>query len=491
MIEFFSYILHKKNRIFLYCALATSVVYFIILRILFPIPGFFADSYTYIQVARDHSAISFRPVEYAILINFFKTISTSDIALIAAQFFSNLLANLFLFFTFTWLFNFRKIYRIIFFILVICNPLYLLYSNYILTDSFFSAFTVAWFVLLVWLIYWPKWYIHILQLILLAFLFSLRYNAIIFPVFAALAIFFSRQALYQKLVLIAAGFILILLLVIRTTQKTEKYTGTRTFSAFSGWQIANNALHILRWQMVDTTDINDKETRNIIKFSRSYFDTATVLSDPSFVTSDYMWDKKSPLKTYMVFFASKKAKTSYFATWTALGPIYNNFGRTVIFKKPISYVKYFVLPNAKQYFIPDLEAYNAYFGNTDTIHPIARTFFHYNNNTLGPKRTIIYTLVFKPCKYIFPLLNVLFLVLAFIYLLGKKYKKEPRFFNQALLCFGAFYTANFFFIVLVAPTVFRYHVFILTLLFPFILLLLQKLTSFKAAGIKIGGASLS
>lgn len=479
---FWSFVLKKGNRIFIYYAFAIGIVYFITLRILFPIPSFYSDSYTYIQVARDNQSVSFRPVQYAEIINFFKGFSTSDVALIAGQFFSNLLANLLLFFTFTWLFTFNRVYKIILFIALICNPLYLFYSNYILTDSFFSAFTVLWFTLLVWMIYKPAWYFTVLQLFVLAILFKLRYNAIIFPVFTALALFLSDQILWKKLLAISAGFILILLLVTRTIQKTEDYTGTRTFSAFSGWQMANNALHILRYQRIDTTDIDDEETKNIISFSKKYFDTTKLLFDSTNVTAEYMWNKKSPLKVYMNTYAAKNFNTSYLDTWTALGPVYNNFGKTIIFKKPFSYLRYFVLPNAKQYFFPQLEAYNAYCENADTISPIAKVFFGYKTNKAGPKHTMIYTFVFKPWPYIFPALNVFFLAAAFVYLVTRKYKKESLLFNKVLLCFSAFYLANFLFVVLLAPTVFRYHIFIITLLFPITLLLLQKLIRFDQSG---------
>jgi hypothetical protein len=479
MTEFLRYISRKENKIFLYSALTIGIGYFIMLRFLYPVPAFYFDSYTYIQVARDHSPISFRPIEYAQLLNLFKAISTSDVALIAAQYFSNLIANLFLFFTFTWFFTFHRTCKVIFFILVICNPLYLFYSNYILTDAFFSAFTVIWFTVLVWLIYKPGWLLNIFQLIVLAFLFRLRYNAIIFPVFTAIAFILSNQATWKKLLGFVPSLVLILALVLVTIKTNEYYTGTRTFSAFSGWQLANNALHILRSEDIDITNIPDRQTKEIIEVSKRYFNNAKIPFNHARPTADYMWNASSPLKTYMATFAIKHSRKSYLQTWTALGPVYNNFGKTIIFKKPLSYLKYFVLPNAIQYFIPELEAYKSYFNKNETINEVAIKFYHYKSNKPGRQHQFVYDFVFKSWPYIFPAINVLFLVLTFLYLFSKKRLKRSPLFNRVLVCFSAFYFANFFFIVLLAPTVFRYHIFIITLLFPVLLLLLQELVTWK------------
>lgn len=74
---FWHFVVQKENRVFAYAALLIGIVYFIALRLLFPIPSFYSDSYTYIQVARDNQPVSFRPGEYAEMINFFKGMSTS------------------------------------------------------------------------------------------------------------------------------------------------------------------------------------------------------------------------------------------------------------------------------------------------------------------------------------------------------------------------------------------------------------------------------
>src|SRR5207253_1256906 len=98
---------------------------------------------------------------------------------------------LFLFFTWTYFFRLKKVFKIVLYVLLIVNPFYLFYSNYVSSDAFFNCFTVLWFTLLIWIMYRPSWVLIIVQLIVLAALFELRYNAIFFPAISTIALLLS------------------------------------------------------------------------------------------------------------------------------------------------------------------------------------------------------------------------------------------------------------------------------------------------------------
>jgi hypothetical protein len=148
-------------------------------------------------------------------------------------------------------------------------------------------------------------------------------------------------------------------------------------------------------------------------------------------------------------------------------------GKTIILQKPISYARYFILPNIKEYCFPQLEAYETYFDATDTIPAVATNFYEYSSNKIPDRHPLIYTIIFKPWPYIFPVANGLFIVLALWYLIKKKYKKQQHLFNKALLIFSGLFITNFIFMVVLAPIVLRYNIFILTLIYPFIFHLIQ------------------
>jgi 4-amino-4-deoxy-L-arabinose transferase-like glycosyltransferase len=472
--SFGKYISNTHNKRLLLIAALIGITYFIILRMLYPIPSFYSDSFTWVGAAKRNQPVTFRPIGYSKFIQFFKIFSTSDIALIAGQFLSNLLANLFLFFTVCYFFTFKQSYKLILFVLLVANPLYLFYSNYVSSDAFFCSLTVLWFTLLIWIMHKPSWSIVLIHLIALGALFELRYNAIIYPYVSAIALLLTNERWMKKLVIIFLTFLLIACLILATIKATENYAGVRIFSAFSGWQMASNAMNILQHESVDSTSIKDNETRKVLNYVTPFFDTTTFV--PGSASAWYMWHDYSPLKKYMKVYDSKSV---YFKTWNELGHVYNNFGKTIILKHPLSYLKYFVLPNSKNYFLPPLEAYETYMEGRDTIAKIAVEYFKYKSAKTPRDHPLIYAIVFNPWRYIFPIINVLIIIPGLLYLWTKSYKANTALFNKTLVCFIALYIGNFLFVVLLAPTVFRYHVFILTLSFPVILYLMQSLLQMR------------
>jgi hypothetical protein len=463
-------------------AFITGIVYFVILRSLYPIPSFYSDSFTWVGAAQTGQPVTFRPVGYSKVMMFFRLLSTNDIALIAGQYFSNLLTNLFLFFTCNYFFSLRKGLKLLLYLILILNPFYLFYSNYISSDPFFNCLAVFWFTLLIWIMYRPSWFLIFCQLTVLAALFELRYNAIFFPAISTIAVLLSKMSLLKKVTAIVTSLLLIATIVTITTYVTKKYTGTKTFSAFSGWQLANNGLHVMQHSKIDTNRFSDREVKSFARFAIHFFDTTKQTFPDSAASAVFMWHINSPLKRYMTVYP--KRSRYYFATWNKLGPIYNEFGKEIILQKPFTYFQHFVLPNTKAYFFPPLEIYETYMENRHTIAAAARKYYQYKNNKTPVHHPTVYAVVFTPMPYLFTAVNISFVLIALYYLLFKRYREQSRLFNHTLLCFTAFFLANFFFIVLLAPSVFRYHIFILTLSFPVLTYLIQAIVFEKMEKLK-------
>ncbi|GGH80148.1 hypothetical protein HNQ91_004912 [Filimonas zeae] len=458
----------KVNKQLLTIGLLTGVGYLLLLRVLFPFPSFYADSYTYLDAAAEQQPISFRPIQYSEFISFFHNFSTSDLPLIAGQYFSAVLANLFLFFTCTYLFKLPGFLKKIVFALLVFNPLYLLTANFVLSDSFFCSLTTAWIACLIWIIYKPGIANILGQLILLLLLFKLRYNALIFPCFTTLALIFSKQNVWIKTGVAIASFGILFILMDKISDTTQKLTGTRTFSAFSGWQMASNAIHVLRNQPADTTNF-DSEQRTINHFVINYLiDKDSLKVKEEEVTASYIWDRQSPLKQYLNYYASLDNYTdTYFETWTALGPVYNTFGAAVIQQQPLAYIRYFVWPNTKRYFFPVMEAYEQFNEGRDSVDKLAARFYNYQSTNIDNRHASLHIAALAPWKYLFPVVNTAFILLSLLYLITGRYRRQSRLFNQVLLTVTAFYLGNLCFVSAVAPNVFRYHLFVITLLLVF------------------------
>lgn len=474
-VSFKEYLISKKNRFWLFSAFIVSLVYFIALRLIYPIPSYYADSYTWVGAAATGQPVTFRPIGYSKALMFFRLLSTSDIALVASQFFSNVIVNLFLFFTANYFFRFRKMLKCFLFVLLIINPFYLFYCNYVSSDPFFNCLTVLWFTLLIWMLYKPSWFLIVAQLVVLFALFELRYNAIFFPAISTVVVLLSKQSVVRKTVSIAGSVVLISVTIFATTLATKKYTGTKTFSAFSGWQLANNALHVMQHDTIDTSAIKDKAVKDFVGFAVNFFDTVKQTFPDSGATAVFMWHISSPLKKYMDIYPGRSK--FYFKTWNAVGPVYSNFGRTVLLQRPLTYLRHFVIPNVKAYLFPPLEMYETYMENHDTIATVAQNYYRYKTNKTPKHYPTLDAVVFNPMLYLTIIVNFIYIICCADYFASGKYKKEGRLYNQTLLCLTTFYIANFLFIILLAPSVMRYNVFIATLSFPILLYLIQQVLS--------------
>lgn len=481
------FIANSANKKWLYLTLVITVIYLILLRNFLPSPSFLSDSFTYIQAARDNSVISFRPFGYSAFLQCLHHLTTSDLAIVVTQYILNIIANLLLFFTCIYHFPLHRKLKWLLFVLLIGNPLYLIYSNYILSDALFCSITVLWFTLLILILKKPKWKYFIIQLLLLAFLFGLRYNAIVFPLYAAGALIFSTQSFWKKLIEILLVFFLIFILVKSITHKTEVETNVHVFSAFSGWQLANNAIHILRHLPEDTTELKG-HNKEIYQYIRAYLQTNPSEKNNKEVTAQYMWNDNSPLKQYLRYRRKTDHQNSYLNVWTAMGPVYSNFGTKIILDHPFSYLEYFIWPNILNYFAPDMEAYGVYNENKNTVGAVAIEYFKYKSNQIKTNHADLYKVIIIPWKLIFTTLNLLFLLLFSLYLFTGAFNNNDKFFNLSLLLFSFFYTGNLIFVSSLAPITFRYSVFIVTLIMPFNIYLLQYLITFYSLR-KVNGMS--
>jgi len=174
---------------------------------------------------------------------------------------------------------------------------------------------------------------------------------------------------------------------------------------------------------------------------------------------------------------------NYFKNWNSIGPVYDKFGKTIILNNPYGYLKYFVRPNTKAYLLPPLEAYEEYNKGTDTLRRLMQEYFNYKSKVIPKSHPTIYPIVFAPIPYFFTAINVCLVVLILAYYTTGEHKYQSELFNKSLLCFIGLYISNCLFIIPLAPTVLRYHNFILTLGLLFTLLLFNSLEFNKKSAI--------
>ncbi len=518
--SFFKFIIKDKScSRFLLISAVITIIYFILIRVLFLADSTWWDSAPYIEAASLGLEVHERPTGYSDLIRFFHAIAHSDGLLIFAQYFTNVIANLFLFFTLLYFFSLKKVYRVILFILLMCNPLYAIYSNFIMSDAFFCSLTVMWFTVLLWIMYRPRWVYFFMQLFLLYWLFRLRYNALTYPFMVAIAYLLSKQPIWKKITSITITFLLIIEIIIYTTHKTEATTGISTFSALGGWQLANNSIFVLKHENFDSTTFTSETSNEICAFIKRYYNSKKIMDSINKNEEDtdangaFIWNHNSPLQIYerhyftrfyikphygnagnryIIFkrFISSWSATGpvltpikiepyyHLTSFTTMGPLFKEFGMEVIKKYPIGYLRYFVWPNIKLYFHPFMEAYIDY-NHYSTNKDILITYYNFNSNDFRQTHRGWITMFMYPWSWIFTLITILFLLFVGVYYLTQGYKNDA-WFNKCLIFYLFFYASNFFFSIIVSSIDFRYQIFIVTLSITFIIYLLKRVFNAKA-----------
>lgn len=371
----------KVNRYLLLISLGVSLGLYLVFKIFYPYPDFFGDSYSYIYAADAGLDINIWPIGYSKFLAWFHMMTYSGAALVAFQYFAMQLAALHFLFTLLYFFNLSSWPRNVLVLFVVINPLTLYLCNTINSDALFALLTLLWITELVWIIQKPRIYQVFTSAVLLFLCFTVRNNAYYYPIVGAAVFLLSRQQTWRKTVGIVLPLFFIIVFVNYSREAASKLTGTRQFSLFTGWQLANNALYIYDQIEVDSMDLPTKEARELNRYALQFFrriNTAQyreVLED--YVGNFFIREPEAPLKQYYGTHYNFTEKNANIINWARASQLFEPFGRSLILQHPIAYGEYFVLPNVRHYLIPPLSHIGLYNYGLNEIDPVAQSWFHY------------------------------------------------------------------------------------------------------------------
>jgi len=363
-----------QQRKLLLIASIIFVAIFLLLKLCFPLPDFFNDSFTYLYDAVNKPDISYRPLGYSNFLSIIHIISTNGNFAVFIQYLLFFISTLFCFFSCDYLYGFPPKLRLVVFYLALINPILIFQTNLISSDSLFCSLTVTWFTLCLWIIKRNTYPLLLLQAALLLVCFHVRYTAIFYPAVAAIVFLFSKGRMLYKVVGIILSITVVYFYVERQKAISEDHFNIRVFSGFSGWQMANNVLCYYKKIDVDPKDLPDLDTRNIDRLVKKFIDKMYV---EDYVGTQYMWDKNSPLKLY-VYVRETDRQKSYFSQWYSASKPLGDYGWAIIKRNPLAYVRYFIIPNTKNYFLPDQEALSNYNYYSLKISPDTKDWFGYD-----------------------------------------------------------------------------------------------------------------
>jgi hypothetical protein len=369
--NFFSFIIEREQKKDVLFILILYTIAFILMKYLYPYPDGISDSGGYVAAAIREGYDGYRPFGYSRFLMIIHNFSSSISLLVFVQYFINVIASIYFILSLKYFFASNNKFLYYGSLVVALGSILTIYlTNSVLSDSLFSSLTIFWVTFNIWFLSDQKLSIRIGLLILifitLYFLVNLRYTGIIYFV---LELFLILFVLFRQNKILALLSSLVLFLIIynfykKQVEVTKKFTRIETFSGFSGWQSANNALHVVPYIEFDKEKIKNESFAEFALYAKSV-DTLLVVERTS---ADFMWDKELPLKKYL-FSTIKKYDWKYQKAYTYLGKNeYGEFGKYVMLHYPWEYFRYFLLPNSIGLFYPKGDQlYRSY--NPNAISP--------------------------------------------------------------------------------------------------------------------------
>jgi hypothetical protein len=375
--SFFSYLKQSSVKKELYIIGGLYFLVYFVLTYLYPYPDGISDSGGYVLAAFQNKYMGFRPFGYSRFLIMLHGFSSSMGFIVFVQYFLNALASMFFVFTLKYFFRIpNKFISIAFDVLAFGSVSVLYLTNTILSDSLFTSLTLIWAALGLWILrtdkLLPKVFLFIFQCICLGFLLNVRYTGIFYVIVQFLIIIFS---FYKEKQLIGLGLAVVTILIgfgfyKGQIEKTKNLVGIEAFSGFSGWQVANNAMHVIHHVDLQPERISDARTRDFATFVKN--NDSLVNIPEGTATAKLMWDKNSPLKIYNSLNIQTNNVT-YLYSYTDLGSnVYNKFGNHVMTHYPFAFFRYYLWPNIQGTIYPKADQVFRTF-NTEAISADLRT----------------------------------------------------------------------------------------------------------------------
>ena len=478
--SFFHFIIRNpRNKKYLMIALGGTIVQFIIFKILYPFPDFFSDSYSYIYAAQANLDVSIWPIGYSKFLRWFHFITYSDTALISFQYFFYELSALYFFFSLLYFYKPVKTNEIILFIFLFFNPLFLYLCNYVNSDPLFLALSLFWFTELLWIINRPRVYQLFVQAVLLFACFTVRNNAYYYPLISVVAFLISKQSIQRKAAGILAPLLFFVPFIIHTRNEAFKMTGTRQYSMFTGWQLANNVLYMYEYAAIDTTRFPSKQTSDLNHYSIYFY--SHVSKDfrlkylTPYVGNFFIREPYSPLKTYYLTHYRFTNDSTQVVAWGKASAVFGEYASYIIKRNVGAYLWEFTGVNMRHYIMPQLEKFDTYNMGEDQVEQIALHWFHYTSPHVKVVSRTIQGKLLKLFPPLFFFLNAYMLGCLLVLMVNGRLPSSDRTARATVTLGLAFVLANFLFCVSTTIIVFRYQVFPMVVLLLLALLLTERM----------------
>ncbi|MDR1632046.1 MAG: hypothetical protein LBR97_04085 [Dysgonamonadaceae bacterium] len=353
MNKFSSYIFQKRQLIDWLIVVSICVLGYVILRMLYPYPAATADSPGYIFAAKNDSFFFYRPFGYSQFLQIVYFFSSSIHAVFAAQMF--LYAVSIAFFALTIKYFFKPQNQIIWYALLtvlVLSPMSFFMANALMSDMLFAIMIFGMLAAFAFVVMKKSWLAFAVFVLLMFFALHIRYSAVVFPfLFIPVLLFVKSPIRWVSLAVLPLVYVIFHNQVKSDMKET---TGFNQFSTgFDGWQLANNAIHIVPYIDLSPQSIRKARIRDLHKFVLNYKEQILETTDNGKqITTAFMWDKKQPLKQYLEQMIYER-RMNYPSLWITLGSgVFKDYGKYLMVHYPYEFIRYYLIPSSTQIFYP-------------------------------------------------------------------------------------------------------------------------------------------
>ena len=350
---FIDFMKKKPQRVELGIWAAVLLALGVALHLLYPTPFVFPDSGSYVNSAASGTFNVYRPMGYSQYLGLLHGISPSLTFVFVFSYAIHALSTLWLLFSAKYLLEIRdrRIFGI-FCLFAVAAPRLLFCTNFLMSDSLFHTLTVLFVTTVLWVAcsrnpMWLIWHLSVF-----AVLYEVRYAGMFYLPITLLAVWSMPSGSVRTRVGYMALPVLVFGLLYMSAKRTYmQQTGVDTFSAFSGWQLLNNASVLIPEANRELTpeSFASQDLQTLHAFMRTCPDS--VFSERNMLETFCMWDNKLPYK-YFLFHVVKTTGRPYANAWVALGVLYGEYARELIRHYPMLYVERFLWPSVASLFRP-------------------------------------------------------------------------------------------------------------------------------------------
>ena len=242
--------------------------------------------------------------------------------------------------------------------------------------------------------------------------------------------------------------------------------------------MANNALHIYPWLPVDTAGLPSPASYELARYADRYFkrNAAVIKRNPPVATTAYMWERASPLHQYLDDYRKSHSllrqwpdtgQLLYFNAWNRVAPVFSQYGYFLLRRHPVAFSRYYLWTSTKDFFLSPLDVFAVYNDGKSEVDLTGQDWFGYRGTRTTVRSATIQAAILAPFPWLSLLLNLLFLLTAVIFLLRRDWRARNPGFTVCLQLAAVYLLTNACFNIFATPSILRYQVLPMILLFIF------------------------